>query len=270
LPQNPTMILKQTYITPFKMQKISKTVINSKGKQTLAQTQTPSTKQTNSYIYKNKLSTVLQMEPEFWDKNLFKATTKTFSSRFHFKPTAINKTRIFYELILVDSNSVSIKHFKDPKDQLLNTHSTIHILKVLQPRHFGPDLYKGKKFSVPFDLVGYTYWDYVDAWTKVFWHQNTRFKHSWLIYFKTNTVYNFPNWFFQWWDFFGPKPEIFPEQIQRDFAQFKKQYNSQESRILGDLKYFSSFALSWIFHGNIVTVKLKEQTNFHHYHGMPS
>ena len=40
LPQNPTMILKQTYITPFKMQKISKTVINSKGKQTLAQTQT--------------------------------------------------------------------------------------------------------------------------------------------------------------------------------------------------------------------------------------
>ncbi|KAH1249832.1 hypothetical protein GmHk_05G013111 [Glycine max] len=60
--------------------------------------------------------------------------------------------------------------------------------------------------------MGYTYWDYVDAWTKTFWHQNTRSKHSWLIYFKTNTVYNFPNWFFQCWDFFGPIPEIFPEQ----------------------------------------------------------
>ncbi|KAH1076542.1 hypothetical protein GLYMA_19G053700v4 [Glycine max] len=135
----------------------------------------------------------------------------------------------------------------DPKDQTLNTHSTIQILKVLQPRHFGSDLNKGKRFSVPFDLVGYTYWDYVDAWTKVFWHQNTRFKHSWLIYFKTNTIYNFPNWFLQWWDFFGPIPEIFPEIVQQGFAQFERQYNSQESRILADLKYFSSFALSWIF-----------------------
>ena len=63
------------------------------------------------------------MEPEFWDKNPFKATDKAFPSDFHFKPIAVNKTRTFYEIILVDSNSVSIKHFKDPKDQSLNTHS---------------------------------------------------------------------------------------------------------------------------------------------------
>ncbi|KAL5184769.1 hypothetical protein HKD37_17G048424 [Glycine soja] len=200
-------------------------------KKTLAQTQTPSTKQTNIY-----------MEPEFWDKNPFKATDKAFPSDFHFKPIAVNKTRTFYEIILVDSNSVSIKHFKDPKDQSLNTHSTIQILKVLQPRHFGSDLKKGKKFSVPFDPIGYTYWDYVEAWTK-----NTRFKHSWHIYFKTNTVYNFPNWFLKWWDFFGPIPEIFPKQVQQGFAQFKKKYTSQEPRIPMNLKYFSSFAMSWIF-----------------------
>ncbi|KAH1220950.1 Enzymatic polyprotein [Glycine max] len=226
---------------------MTKTATNTKGKLPLAKAQTPPTKQTNNYIYKNKLLTVLQMEPEFWDKNPFKATAKAFPPGFHYKPTTILKTRTFYELILVDSNSVSIKHFKDPKDQTLNTHSTIQILKVLQPRHFGSDLNKGKRFSVPFDPVGYTYWDYVDAWTKVFWHQNTRFKHSWLIYFKTNTIYNFPNWFLQWWDFFGPIPEIFPETVQQGFSQFKKQYNSQESRIPADLKYFSSFALSWIF-----------------------
>ncbi|KAL5129400.1 polyprotein [Glycine soja] len=226
---------------------MTKTATNTKGKLPLAKAQTPPTKQTNNYIYKNKLLTVLQMEPEFWDKNPFKATAKAFPPGFHYKPTTILKTRTFYELILVDSNSVSIKHFKDPKDQTLNTHSTIQILKVLQPRHFGSDLNKGKRFSVPFDPVGYTYWDYVDAWTKVFWHQNTRFKHSWLIYFKTNTIFNFPNWFLQWWDFFGPIPEIFPEMVQQGFSQFKKQYNSQESRIPADLKYFSSFALSWIF-----------------------
>ncbi|KAG5080904.1 hypothetical protein JHK86_004969 [Glycine max] len=226
---------------------LTREFLQKSGKLPLAKAQTPPTKQTNNYIYKNKLLTVLQMEPEFWDKSPFKATAKAFPPGFHYKPTTILKTRTFYELILVDSNSVSIKHFKDPKDQTLNTHSTIQILKVLQPRHFGSDLNKGKRFSVPFDPVGYTYWDYVDAWTKVFWHQNTRFKHSWLIYFKTNTIYNFPNWFLQWWDFFGPIPEIFPETVQQGFSQFKKQYNSQESRIPADLKYFSSFALSWIF-----------------------
>ncbi|KRG89538.1 hypothetical protein GLYMA_20G030000v4 [Glycine max] len=226
---------------------MTKTATDPKGELPLAKTQTPPTKQTNNYIYKNKFEIVLQMELEFWDKNPFKATTKAFPPGFHYKPTTILKTITFYELILVDSNSISIKHFKDPKDQTLNTHSTIQILKVLQPRHFGSDLNKGKRFSVPFDPVGYTYCDYVDAWTKVFWHQNTRFKHSWLIYFKTNTIYNFPNWFLQWWDFFGPIPEIFPETVQQAFAQFERQYNSQESRIPVDLKYFSSFALSWIF-----------------------
>jgi len=157
---------------------MSKTTINPKRKLPLAKIQTPPTKQTNNYIYKNKFSTVLLMEPELWDKNPFQATAKAFPLGFHFKPTTIMKSRTFYELILVDSNSVSIKHFKAPKDQTLNTHSTIQILKVLQPRNFGSDLNKGKRFSVSFDLVGYTYWDYIDAWTKFFWHQNTRFKHS--------------------------------------------------------------------------------------------
>jgi len=70
------------------------------------------------------------MELEYWDKNPFKAIAKAFPSRFHFKPTAINKTRIFYEFIL----------------------------KVLQP----PNLHEIKKI-VPFDPRGYTYWDYIDA-----------------------------------------------------------------------------------------------------------
>ena len=132
---------------------------------------------------------------------------------------------------------MSIKHFKDPKDQLLNTHSTIQILKVLQPRHFGPDLNTGKKFSVPFDLVGYTYWDYVEAWTKVFWHQNVRFKHSWLIYFKTNIIYNFPNWFLQWWDFFGPIPEICSKQVQEGSSSKKEEASSSEEELEEDLFY---------------------------------
>ncbi|KAH1119404.1 hypothetical protein GLYMA_17G210600v4 [Glycine max] len=159
------------------------------------------------------------MEPEFWDKNPFKATTKVFPPGFHFRPNATNKTRIFYEFILIDTNSVSIKHFKDTNDPNLNTHSTIQILKVLQPKQFGTNLNQPKNFSAPFDPIGYTYWDYVDAWMN----------------------------FVKWWDFFGPNSEIYPEQVQQGFDQFKRMFNSQESRIPADMMYFSSFALSWIF-----------------------
>ena len=226
--------------------KQTKTVCNQKPSQSL--TQQESTPQpSNSYISKNKFFNVLQMEPEYWDKNPFKATAKAFPPGFHYRPIATNKTRKFYEFILIDTNSVSIKHFKDPKDPNLNTHSTIQILKVMQPRHYGSNLNQPKKFSAPFDPAGYNYWDYIDAWTNVFWHQNSKFKHSWLIYFKNNTVYNFPNWFLQWWNYFGPIPQIFPEEVQQGFQQFNKLYNSKESRIPADLKYFSSFALSWIF-----------------------
>ena len=85
--------------------KQTKTVSNPKDKQTVVQ-QNPTPKSTNSYLSKNKFLTVLQMELEFWDKNPFKATAKAFPQGFHFRPTAINKTRKFYEFILVDIGSL--------------------------------------------------------------------------------------------------------------------------------------------------------------------
>ncbi|KAG4989192.1 hypothetical protein JHK85_032175 [Glycine max] len=170
------------------------------------------------------------MEPEFWDKNPFKATAKAFPPGFHYKPTTILKTRTFYELILVDSNSVSIKHFKDPKDQTLNTHSTIQILKVLQPRHFGSDLNKGKRFSVPFDPVGYTYWDYVHAWTN-----------------KTEKTNQYPSLqrhaFVKWWTQFDSS-KADPEQVKLWFQshpEFLKAADPETSVFLNQKSHLAAF-----------------------------
>ncbi|KAH1198911.1 hypothetical protein GmHk_18G052386 [Glycine max] len=185
--------------------KQTKTVCNHKQSQPLTQ-QDSTSQPINNYISKKKFFNVLQMEPEYWDKNPFKATAKVFPPGFHYRPSALNKTRKFYEFILTDTNSVSIKHFKDSKDPNLNKHSTIQILK-----------------------------------TNVFWHQNIKFKHSCLIYFKNNTIYNFSNWFLQWWNYFGPIPQIFPEEVQQGFQRFNKLFNSKESRIPADLKYFSNY-----------------------------
>ncbi|XP_027337006.1 probable polygalacturonase At3g15720 [Abrus precatorius] len=63
------------------------------------------TSNTNHYMAKGKFSSVIQMEPEFWDKNPYKAITKAFPPGFHFRPYALNKTRQFYEFILIDSDS---------------------------------------------------------------------------------------------------------------------------------------------------------------------
>ncbi|KAG5010323.1 hypothetical protein JHK87_018838 [Glycine soja] len=172
-------------------------------------------KPSNNYVSKNKFFNVLQMEPEYWDKNPFKATTKTFPLGFHYRPTALNKTRKFYEFILVDTNLVSIKHFKDPKDPNLNTHSTIQIFKVMQPRHYGSNLNQPKKFSAPFDPIGYTYWDYIDTWTNVFWHQNNKYKHSWIYPIK-----QFPPLqryaFVKWWSQFDTSKAA-PDQVKNWF-----------------------------------------------------
>ncbi|QHO56016.1 uncharacterized protein DS421_3g70070 [Arachis hypogaea] len=233
------------------------TICNDPKGKIIAQTMPPQSNQTqpvntqlkqpSTYISKNKFSSVLLMEPEFWEKSHFKVIPKVFPPGFHFRPTALNKTRQFYEFILVDSDSVSIKHYKDPKDATNITYSTIQILNVLTPNQFGKNPNNTKKFSNPYDPIGYSYWDYVDAWTRVFWLQNNQNRHSWLIYFKKNTNYQFPNWFSQWWDYFGPLPEILPPPADEGFKIFTKKFDQQETSIPADLQFFSVFSLTWVF-----------------------
>lgn len=62
-------------------------------------------------------------------KNPLKVPQKNFQEGFHFKLLAKNKTQQFCEFVLI--NSVTIKHYRDPKDSSNITHSTIQILRVL-------------------------------------------------------------------------------------------------------------------------------------------
>ncbi|MED6215247.1 hypothetical protein PIB30_111523, partial [Stylosanthes scabra] len=64
----------------------------------------PQKAQTN-YFPTNKFSNIIQMEPEYWDESPHKVIPKIFPTGFHFKPISPNKTRQFYELILVDTDS---------------------------------------------------------------------------------------------------------------------------------------------------------------------
>jgi len=99
-------------------------------------TQKPVSKDQTHYIAKNKFSSIIQLEPKYWDNTRNKITAKIFPEGFHFKPLDCNKTRQFYEFVLVDTDSVAIKQYSDPKDSSNFTHSTFQILKVLTPSHW--------------------------------------------------------------------------------------------------------------------------------------
>ncbi|XLS90149.1 hypothetical protein HN51_066157 [Arachis hypogaea] len=71
----------------------------------------------------------------------------------------------------------------------------------------------------------------MEAWTKVFWFQNTQYRHSWLIYFKRKT-----NYFFQ-----------ISSTNDEGYKLFQSKFNSQETCVPVMLKFFSIFSLAWVF-----------------------
>ena len=235
-------------------QDLALTIQNLKNKQiTVASpsvaitTTQPKQNPPTTYKAKNCFIPTIQMEPEFWDNNPYKVPSKIFPPDFHFKPISNSKTRQFYEFILVDTDSVSIKHHKDPKDPKTITHSTIQILKVLSPLNFGKDPNAITKFSQNFNPIGFNYWDYQLAWTNVFWLQNKTNRHSWLIYFKNNIKYNFPMWFIQWWDYFGPTKQILPPLVADGFQTFQRRIHLVKNPFPVELHFFSKLSLSWVF-----------------------
>ena len=140
---------------------------------------------------------------------------------WHFQPCDPSKTHLYYENILVQTGSVIFKHYPDPKDPNFITHSTAQILKVLRLKDWGNNPNTPQRFPLkittsidhcPF----FTYWDYQTAWYNAFFKNNSHMRHSWLIFFKYETQYKFPNWFLSWWNWFGPSSfEILPEQIKQ-------------------------------------------------------
>ncbi|XLU98374.1 hypothetical protein S245_012714, partial [Arachis hypogaea] len=178
-------------------------------------TSTKTQKAQTNYMSTNKISNIIHMEPEFWDSSPNKVIPKIFPTGFHFSPLAPNKTSQFYEFNLIDTDSVSIKHYKDKTNPEFITHSNIKILRNLSPKQFGNNLNKIQKFSQNYDPIGFNYWDYMEAWTK--------------------------------WDFFGPIPEILPSPTDEGYKLFQSKFNSQESCIPVMLKFFSNFSLAWVF-----------------------
>ena len=127
---------------------------------------------------------ITPVEIEFLFENPWEIAKKMFSKDFFFIPKDLRKNQKIYDFVLVDSDSIGIKHYKSKDGPTFIIYSVVQILKVLTPTAWGTNPYQFKKFSQPFGPIGCNYWDYRDAWFNAFSLQNYQNRHSWLFYFK--------------------------------------------------------------------------------------
>ena len=60
-------------------------------------------------------------------------------------------------------------------------------------------------------IIWFNYWDYIQAFSQVFYYQNQKAKHSWFFSINPDILSKpIPNWFYEWWSKFGPTIDILP------------------------------------------------------------
>jgi len=148
------------------------------------------------------------------NNNGWSVKTRYLESRGY--PGLFGKSRPNLEILLAITESVTITHhYQNNNPESFINFSKCHINKILLPKEWGlnPNGEKAIKVSEG-KYIYFNYWDYVQAFTKAFYYQNPKNKHSWFFSINPNIVASeIPNWFYEWWIKFGPSLEILPEGI---------------------------------------------------------
>ena len=169
---------------------------------------------------------------------------KIFQKEKYFISNEILKTRIFYEFILVDTESIQISHVRNPEGNDI-AYSKCKILKVLNEKEWDQNIFTHKRFSEKFDPQTFDFYDYKNAWYHTFCIRPN--SHSWFFNWDENMQKSFPNWFQEWWLFMGATPNIFCPEIQKSFEYVKA--NSDSFFSSGNsysLFFCAQFRIPWI------------------------
>ena len=129
-------------------------------KETFAQK--ASSSQSQPYVDKVHTLKVQVLEPFQNLKSGKPDLSKFFAKNKYFLQSNLDKTRKFYEFILVDTEFVEISHFQNESSTNI-CYSKCKIFKVLTHKTWGqfPDTHK--MFSENFRPKSYDYYDYIDA-----------------------------------------------------------------------------------------------------------
>ncbi|GAV77393.1 LOW QUALITY PROTEIN: hypothetical protein CFOL_v3_20864, partial [Cephalotus follicularis] len=204
-------------------------------------------KPTNKHIQGDYSEFLLTIELEF-QRNCqtpLEIAQRVFHNGWNFDSTHPFKTQIFYEYILVDTDSIKISLKTDLKNPFLTTHTSVS-KKIITIPEWGQSPHSYRYFSSSFDPPTYNYFDYMDA---AFLFQNIENKHSWFFCFDKTFNNNkiLPYWFIDWWLFYGPHDAILPNSITDALVTFS---NHIEKNPLCPtiITFFIHCRLSWIMY----------------------
>ncbi|CAN6893756.1 unnamed protein product, partial [Brassica oleracea] len=170
----------------------------------------------------------------------------------------VTKNQTFYEYILVDSMSASIVHHENQNNPDQIDYSTCKIIRVASYRDLGfTNLHTQKPFNTPgFYIPGYTCTDYQNAFFYTFFRRP--FTHSWFIQFQFNCPKLIPNWFYEWWYYFGPVDQIYPEPILKtSLPYYQKQTPQPSIPILSKIAFHIDMGIPWICSWNFHLTQLQ-------------
>ncbi|KAK3225975.1 hypothetical protein Dsin_005837 [Dipteronia sinensis] len=162
-------------------------------------------------------------------------------------PKDHSKRHVFYEFILVDTDSIILSDVYDKIDKEELLFRKIKLCKIISQDQWG-DPNSIKPFSRQFLTPGFDYWDYIKAWTYLLYGQNPGNSLSWFIYFDKNFQLDIPFWFLEWWDKYGPTTDILPPIVNEGYQYWLSHFDKPSTwDFIPDLLiYFKHFSLTWI------------------------
>ncbi|KAK2353556.1 hypothetical protein QL285_091163 [Trifolium repens] len=195
------------------------------------------------FMEKDYKKILFLLEPEYNSEgSLLQITSKFFPQGFHYLPSNPEKTRLFYEFILVDTESIDITHTYDKNDKTKIIFSKFKILKILSPSDWKAHPSHTRSFTRRFSPQHYSYYDYMEAWSNMLYYHP--FDHSWFIWFRKDFPLKFPLWFVKWFHEWGPENNIYPDYAAKAFEVFSEKINISDH--LKILAFHATFGISWI------------------------
>ena len=82
-------------------------------------------KSTTQYFDKEAPQQIITIEDEYIASPLRLAAKKIFPPIWHYQPKDVQKIQTFYECILIDTDSIAIKYYKDKNNPNIIIHSTV-------------------------------------------------------------------------------------------------------------------------------------------------
>ncbi|GKD64800.1 enzymatic polyprotein, partial [Tanacetum coccineum] len=153
------------------------------------------------------------------------------------------QTRQYYEAILLDSQSVQIRHNYNKSEPEKIEFSKVKIMKVISLKDWGNRPFINRVLSCYPEYPAYNYYDYIEAWDKAFLLK-AHF-HTWFFHFAEEFSLDYPRWFIKWFKCMGQIPEAFPSKVLAGYIQYKKMFTQEEAEGTSPPLLVRKFSAKW-------------------------